>query len=465
MSKIVRALTVIAALICVSAGTARAETFFAYLNGAQEVPAVATSGTGYARVFLNESAGTISYTVVFNNLSSAQNAAHIHTGALGVSGPVTINFGGVGGTSGTITGIASITPAQIAQLRAHQFYVNVHSVNFSGGEIRGQLGVKRPVDFDGDGRTDISVLRFPNVSPPGVSQITYYNLNSTGGFQTMQFGNANVDFPAPGDYDGDGRDDIAVYRSGTTVGAQSFYYLIRSSDNTFQYLQFGIHDDELVARDYDGDGKTDFAVFRRGAFAGQQSIWYICPSATVPMSSCGLNHRAVLWGTTGNSGVSGDIPVPGDYDGDGKFDVAVYRFGGLSPNNSFLIQRSSDGAGQYLNFGNFNTDYIVPGDYDGDGKYDLTVVRRGISSTSPLIWYIWQSSNGQVRSMLFGIRSDSIAQGDYDGDARTDIAVYRPGATATSSSFFYIHRSFSNSLQSVPWGLGGDFAVNTFDIR
>jgi hypothetical protein len=464
MSRKLSSLIIVTVFVFMLSATAKAEIFFAYLNGAQEVPPVATPATGYARVFLNESAGTISFTVVFNNLSSAQNASHIHTGALGVSGPVTINFGSVGGTSGTVTGTAAITPAQIALLRAHQFYVNVHSVNNGGGEIRGQLGGKRPVDFDGDGRNDFSILRFPNVAPPGMAPITFYNLNSTTGFQSVPFGDANTDFPAPGDYDGDGRDDITLYRRGAAAGQQSFFHLIRSSNNTLQSTQFGSFGDLTVARDYDGDGKTDFAVFRRGAAAGAQAFWYICNSSTTAPASCMTNFRTVQWGTTGNGTSTGDTPVAGDYDGDGKFDVAVYRFGGLAPNNSFLILRSSDGTAQYSQFGNFQTDYIAPGDFDGDGKYDLTAVRTGAAATNPMTWFILQSSNNQMRSVQFGVSSDVPVQGDYDGDARADISVYRAGATG-APSFWHIIRSLDNSLQTTQWGNGGDFAVNTFDAR
>ncbi|HEX8247230.1 MAG TPA: CHRD domain-containing protein [Pyrinomonadaceae bacterium] len=454
----------VAIFVFILSATTKAETFFAYLNGAQEVPSVNTPATGYARVFLNESAGTISFTVVFSGLSSNQTASHIHTGAVGVSGPVTINFGAVGGTSGTITGTAAITPAQIAQLRAHQFYVNVHSANFTPGEIRGQLGVKRPIDFDGDGRQDFSVLRFPNVAPPGNAPITYYNLNSTTGFQSVQFGNANTDFPAPGDYDGDGRDDITLYRRGAAAGQQSFFHLIRSSDGTLQSTQFGLFGDLTVARDYDGDGKTDFAVWRRGASVGAQAFWYICNSSTTAPAQCAFNFRTVQWGTTGNGTSTGDTPVAGDYDGDGKFDIAVYRFGGLNPNNSFLILQSSNNQLRVAQWGNFQTDYIAPGDFDGDGKYDLTAVRTGTAATNPMTWFILQSSNGQMRSVQFGVSSDVPVQGDYDGDARADISVYRAGATG-AQSFWHIIRSLDNSLQTTQWGVGGDFAVNTFDAR
>src|SRR5215218_6270472 len=224
--------------------SANAETFYAYLTGAQEVPAVATAATGYARVVVNESAGTLTFTVVFNNLSSNQTASHIHAPAtLGVIGVVAIDFGTVGGTSGTITGTRSITPTQLSQIRQHLGYVNVHSVNNSGGEIRGQLGIKRPVDFDGDGRQDYSILRFPNIAPPGVAAMTWWNLNSTAGPQNVvpsYPADANTDFPAPGDYDGDGKDDYAVFRQGATTGAQSAFWIMKSSDSTVLYYAWGV---------------------------------------------------------------------------------------------------------------------------------------------------------------------------------------------------------------------------------
>ncbi|MET0753459.1 MAG: CHRD domain-containing protein [Pyrinomonadaceae bacterium] len=456
MTKRFSNLIIITLFVFLLSAAARGETFYAYLNGAQEVPAVATSATGYARVFVNESTMTLTFTVVFNGLSSAQTLSHIHApGVIGANGPVAIDFGAVGGTSGTITGTRSITATQLSQIRAHQGYVNVHSTNFGGGEIRGQLGIKRPVDFDGDGRQDYSVWRFPSVSPPGVAPVTWWNLNSTGGVQSgQQWGDANRDYPAPGDYDGDGRDDYAIFRGGTNIGDQSEFWILRSSDSTLFYNAWGTNGDIAVARDYDGDGRTDVAVFRRGT----PSVWYI------RQTSNGVD-RAVAWGTNGATVSDRDYPVPGDYDGDGKFDLAVYRSGALSPANTYIVLRSSDGAAVYQQWGNFNSDYVLPGDYDGDGKYDYAIARTGASATNPLVWWILQSSNGQTRVQVWGNSADIPVQGDYDGDARADIAIYRQGATAGAASNFWVLRSFTNTSLTTQWGIRGDFAVNSFDIR
>lgn len=450
---------VIAIAVIIMSFTVKAETFTANITSAQEVPSNGSTATAYGRVFVNESAGTLTYTVVFSGLTSNQVASHIHApGVVGVNGPVIINLGAVGGTSGTITGTANITPAQINLMRSHQTYINIHTTNFPGGEIRGQLATKRVLDYDADGRTDYSILRFPTVAPPGVAQITYWNRNSLdgGAGRAFQWGDANTDFPAPGDYDGDGKDDLALYRAGASAGQQSYFLVFRSSDNTALFLPWGIFGDSNVARDYDGDGITDAAIFRRGTSATQQTRWFILRSSDGVVVNTGF-------GLTGNGTSTFDSPIPGDYDGDGKFDIAVYRFG-LSPTNSYIVQRSSDGVVTYQQWGNFNTDYIAPGDFDGDGKFDLVAVRTGATGTSPMTWLIRRSSDGLLKSQQFGISSDFPTQGDYDGDGVTDISVWRPAASGQDSVFYTIS-SLNSSFIINQWGLNGDFVVNRFDTR
>jgi hypothetical protein len=111
-------------------------------------------------------------------------------------------------------------------------------------------------DFDGDGKSDVSVFR-----PAG--GFWYELLSRSGNFASQQFG-LSEDKIVPADFDGDAKTDIAVFRPSNGV-----WYQIRSSDNTFSAVQFGANGDVPVPNDYDGDGKADIAVFRPS-----NGVWY-----------------------------------------------------------------------------------------------------------------------------------------------------------------------------------------------
>jgi subtilisin family serine protease len=111
-------------------------TFVAQLTGAQEVPANNSTANGSGTVTLNEAETQIAVNLTFNGLSSAQTAAHIHAAAhVGVNAPVLFNLG-----TGPISNATfNVTPNQAQQLKKGLMYFNVHTQNFNGGEIRGQI--------------------------------------------------------------------------------------------------------------------------------------------------------------------------------------------------------------------------------------------------------------------------------------------------------------------------------------
>ena len=158
-------------------------------------------------------------------------------------------------------------------------------------------------DYDGDGKTDLAVVRRTN------GAMIWYVQGSTAGFSAYQFG-LNTDFAVPGDYDGDGKFDYAVYRGGAAAGAQAYYWIRYSNTNTVSAFPWGLYGDVVVPGDYDGDNKTDVAVVRRGATAQN---WYILYSSNNSL-------------TAQNFGLTeSDFPTQNDYDGDGKIDISVWR--------------------------------------------------------------------------------------------------------------------------------------------
>lgn len=110
----------------------------ATLVGAEEVPPVGTDGRGMAEVQFNTNTSVISWKLTYSGLSGPATAAHIHGPAgVGQNAGVAVPFVNV--AMQPVQGQATLTAAQVADLVAGRWYVNVHTPAHPGGEIRGQL--------------------------------------------------------------------------------------------------------------------------------------------------------------------------------------------------------------------------------------------------------------------------------------------------------------------------------------
>lgn len=109
------------------------------LDGAQEVPPVATAGTGSATVTVDAVSRAVTVSGTYTGLGSNQTLAHIHVGAFGVAGGILVTLTGTGGTSGSFSGSGTFTAGQFNSFKAGGTYLNIHTANFPNGEIRGQI--------------------------------------------------------------------------------------------------------------------------------------------------------------------------------------------------------------------------------------------------------------------------------------------------------------------------------------
>jgi len=153
--------------------------------------------------------------------------------------------------------------------------------------------------------------------------------------------------------------------------------------------------------DYDGDGKTDVALY-----SGQSGDWIIY-----------LSDRGYQY-VTFNFGGAGLVPMAGDFDGDGRYDPCVVQTASglwavMLSGNGYNIEWACCGGGGYQ---------PVRGDFDGDGKADLAVFEA-----ANFRWQVLLSASGYGPVFFQFPETQSLTQpvsGDFDGDGKNDPAVY-----------------------------------------
>lgn len=201
--------------------------------------------------------------------------------------------------------------------------------------------------------------------------------------------------PVSGDFDADGKTDLALYEEST-----GRWHVKLSGSGKELWAVTGPAGSGLtaLAGDFDGDRKADPALYNEAT--GNWTIW-----------QSGEDYTPVA----ANLGGAGFKPAPGDFDGQGMEDLAVYR---ESSGNWRMIL--SETAEQIED--EFGAEGYIPAiaDYDGDAKADLAVYEKATGD-----WYV-KLTGSQELGLLEGFGGPSYrpVAADYDGDRLADIALY-----------------------------------------
>jgi len=288
-------------------------------------------------------------------------------------------------------------------------------------------------DFNGDGKLDLAVAN------SGSNDISVLLGNGDGTFQpqvTYAVGSSPIAI-VEGDFNGDGRLDLAVvgynYNSVTNTFVGEVSVLLGNGDGTFQpAVQYaaGSVPSAIVAGDFTGDGRIDLAV------AGSNN------SVTTPMGEVSI--------LLGNGDGTFQPPVTyavesipsaivaGDFNGDGKLDLAM-----AGSNYNYVTQTSvgavsvllSNGDGTFqppvtYAVGSF-LNSILAGDFGGDGRIDLAVEGDNMPSQLTAVWLLSGNGDGTFQpaetaaTAVYGESSfdGPMVAGDFNGDGRIDLAV------------------------------------------
>lgn len=279
-----------------------------------------------------------------------------------------------------------------------------------------------PVDFNADGRLDVVVV--------GNLNYQVYLRNADGTYTSQNYPRDISSGPRKflyfEDFTGDGKADLYDANPNARLFNVLGEDVLEISDNVCESTY-------VVPRILDFDGSTFPELVNWNAATGQWSYGNALfgPTQTTPI-------------TTFQWGVTGDIPAPGDFDGDGKTDRTIFR----NTDGYWYTLLSATGAWQVFKFG-LPGDIAVPNDYNGGGQTDYAVFRPSEGN-----WYIWYTETQQFYGVHWGLNGDRPVPADYDGDGKTDIGVFR----GSEGNWYYI-RSSDQGFGIFHWGTNGDVAL------
>ncbi|MGI5499272.1 DUF2961 domain-containing protein [Lentzea sp. CA-135723] len=336
-------------------------------------------------------------------------------------------------TPQTLLGTSRTTTFRHTALSVGQtWYYRVVAVDAAGNASTPSAVVPATVkqapvsDVDGDGKADVATFTRGDAADVFVAKSDGSKFVGTSAKWHDNFA-VGAEIPLTGDFDGDGRADVVTF----TRGQNPRVYVSLSDGTRFvqdawQWHGFFAADDEIpLVGDFNGDGRDDIVTFTRGD-RGDVFVALSTGSSFAGTSEKWHDHFAV--GT--------ETPVVGDVNGDGRDDIVTFTGGAAYAATSTGTSFAGDGIRWHANL----PGRPALGDVDGDGRADavlfaggkVTVARStGTAFGQAAVWH-----------EHFAVGDEVPGVADFTGDGRADVVTFTRGtsadvyvATSTGSGF------------------------------
>jgi hypothetical protein len=312
-------------------------------------------------------------------------------------------------------------------------------------------------DVNGDGLDDIITFTRNAAADVFVALSTGSAFAGTEQKWNDFFGIAG-DVPLVGDFNGDGVDDLATFtRAGTAeVRVALSTGLSFVDDGTIWHDFFAVDHETPVVGDFNGDGKDDIATFTRGSTG----------DVFVALSNGGqFIGVGILW--HGFFAPGNAIPMTADVNADNKDDIVYFTRGSTGDVFVALSTGAAFGAAvKWHDSFDFAAEVPAVGDVNGDNRDDIVAFSRGSTGDVFVALSTGAAFGGAVKwHDVFGFDDEVVGVGNFSGDTRDDVVVFTRGsaadvfvATSTGASFtgtgVLWHGAFGNNSRiSLPGSL------------
>ncbi|HEX6342088.1 glucosaminidase domain-containing protein [Umezawaea sp.] len=275
-------------------------------------------------------------------------------------------------------------------------------------------------DFTGDGKADIATFTRGAASDVYVAASTGTAFSGTSVKWHDHFA-VGGEIPLTGDFNGDGKADVATFTRGTV--ADVYVSLSNGSgfvgDGVLWHDFFAAGTEIPAVGDFNGDGKDDIATFTRGDAADV----YVALS-----TGSAFSGTSVKWHD--HFAVGGEVPGVGDFDGDGKDDVVTFTRGSSGDVYAALSTGSGFAGDGVLwhDFFSINGELPSVGDFNGDGKDDVVTFTRGDAGDAYVALSTGTSfAPSSVWHDHFAVGGELPGVGDFDGDGKDDVVTFTRG--------------------------------------